>query len=64
MVQILLMLEELFTQDSKMEDLFCSPSQLESLDRTCTMYKMEISSEKTKLMTNSASGIQGEIKVK
>ena len=36
----------------------------ESLDKTCTRYKMEISAEKTKLMTNSANGIQREIKVK
>ena len=32
----------------------------ESLDKICTMYKMEISSEKNKLMTNSANGIQRE----
>ena len=37
---------------------------VESLDKTCTRYKMEISVEKTKLMTNSANGIQREIKVK
>ena len=37
---------------------------VESLDKTCTRYKMEISAEKTKLMTNSANGIQTEIKVK
>ena len=37
---------------------------VESLDTTCTRYKMEISAEKTKLMTNSANGIQREIKVK
>ena len=37
---------------------------VESLDKTCTMYKIEISAEKTKLMTNSANGIQREIKVK
>ena len=37
---------------------------VESLDHTCTRYKMEISAEKTKLMTNSANGIQREIKVK
>ena len=37
---------------------------VESLDKTCTRYKMEISSEKTKPMTNSANGIQREIKVK
>ena len=39
-------------------------AQVESLDKTCTRYKMEISAEKTKLMTNSANGIQREIKVK
>ena len=37
---------------------------VESLDKTCTWYKMEISAEKTKLMTNSANDIQREIKVK
>ena len=37
---------------------------VESLDKTCTRNKMEISAEKTKLMTNSANGIQREIKVK
>ena len=37
---------------------------VESLDKTCTRYKMEISAEKTKLMTNSANGIQREIRVK
>ena len=37
---------------------------VESLDKTCTRYKMEISAEKAKLMTNSANGIQREIKVK
>ena len=37
---------------------------VESLDKTCTRNKMEISAEKTKLMINSANGIQREIKVK
>ena len=37
---------------------------VESLDKTCTRYKIEISAKKTKLMTNSANGIQREIKVK
>ena len=37
---------------------------VESLDKTCTRYKMKISAEKTKLMTNNANGIQREIKVK
>ena len=37
---------------------------VESLDKTCTRCKMEISAKKTKLMTNSANGIQIEIKVK
>ena len=31
---------------------------VESLDKTCTRYKMEISAEKTKLMTNSANRIR------
>ena len=35
-----------------------------SLDKTCTRYQMEIRAEKTKLMTNSASGINRKIKVK
>ena len=39
-------------------------AQAESLDKTCTRYKMEINAEKTKLMTNSANGIQREITVK
>ena len=37
---------------------------VESLDKTCTRYKMEISAKKTKLMTNSANGIQRDIKEK
>ena len=37
---------------------------VESLDKTCARYKMGISAEKTKLMTNSANGIQREIQVK
>ena len=37
---------------------------VESLHKTFTRYKMEISAEKTKLMTNSANGIQRETKVK
>ena len=37
---------------------------VESLDKTLTRFKMEISAEKTKLITNSAKGIQREIKGK
>ena len=37
---------------------------VESLDKTCTRYKMEISAEKINLMTNSANGIQKKITVK
>ena len=37
---------------------------VESLDKTCTRYKMKISAEKIELMTSSANGIQREIKVK
>ena len=33
---------------------------VESLHKTFTRYKMKISAEKTKLMTNSANGIQSE----
>ena len=36
----------------------------EGLDKTCTRYQTEIRAEKTKLMTNSAKGMQREIKVK
>ena len=35
---------------------------VESLNKTCTRYKMEISAEKTSLMTNSANGVLREIK--
>ena len=37
---------------------------VESLNQTCTRYKMEISTEEIKLMTNSSNAIQTEIKVK
>ena len=37
---------------------------VECLDKTCTRYKMEISDEKTKLMTKSTNDIQREIKIK
>ena len=35
---------------------------VENLKKTCTRCKMEISAEKTELMTNRANGIQREIK--
>ena len=38
--------------------------ELESLDKTCIRYKMEISAEKTKLMAYSANGIQRVVKIK
>ena len=50
-------IDALAEEDQKLEALF------EGLDKTCTRYKMEISAEKTKLMKNSANGIQVEIKV-
>ena len=37
---------------------------VESLKKTCTWYKMEVSAEEIKLMTNSSNAIQTEIKVK
>ena len=39
-------------------------AQVEKRDKTCTRYKMEISADKAKLMTNSGNDIQREIKVK
>ena len=36
---------------------------VERLDKTSTAYGMEVSAEKTKLMTNNTSGINTEIKV-
>ena len=36
---------------------------IERLDKASTAYGMEISAEKTKLMTNNTSGINKEIKV-
>ena len=36
---------------------------VDSLDKICTRFKMEISAEKIKLMTNSANGIQREMKI-
>ena len=38
-------------------------SLVEHLDKASTAYGMEISAEKTKLMTNNTSGINAEIKV-
>ena len=36
----------------------------ESLNKTCKRFKMEISAGETKLISNSAHGIQREIKIK
>ena len=51
-------IDALAEEDQELEAL------VESLDKTCTRYKMKISAEKTKVMTNSANGIQREVKVK
>ena len=37
---------------------------VKNLDKTCSKYKMEISVKQTKLITNSANGIQSETKLK
>ena len=37
---------------------------VESLNKTCTRYKMEISAEEINLMINSSNAIQREIKLK
>ena len=36
---------------------------VESFDKTCSRYKMGISAEETKLLTNSAIGIEREVEV-
>ena len=41
-------------------DALAEEEQVESLHKTFTKYKMKVSAEKTKLMTNSANGIQSE----
>ena len=38
--------------------------QVESLDKTCTRYKMEISAENTKLITNNAKASRERVKGK
>ena len=50
--------------DAQAEDKQDLDVLVEYLDKTCTRYKMEMSAEKTELLTNSANGIQREIKVK
>ena len=44
--------------------LAAKEQELEVPVKTCTRYKMEVSAEKTMLMTNNANGIQMEIKIK
>ena len=51
-------IDDLAEQEQELEAL------VESVDKTCTRYKIEISAAKSKLMTNSANGIQREIKAK
>ena len=50
--------------DAQAEDLRELEALVESLVKPCTRYKTDISAEKTKLMTNSANGIQRMIKEK
>ena len=50
-------------EDQEQEDQE-QEAQVESLNKTCTRYKIEISDKKTKPIKNSANGIQREIKVK
>ena len=51
-------INSLAEEEQELEDL------AESLDKTCTRYKIETRAENTRLMTNSANDIQREIKVK
>ena len=52
--------DDIVALDKKEQEL---EALVESLDKTCTKYKIEISAEKTKLMTNSDNGTQRKIKV-
>ena len=45
-------------EEQELEDL------VESLDKNCTRYKMEIGAERVNLMTNSVNGIHREINIK
>ena len=47
-------IEALAQEDQELEVL------IQSFDKTCTIYKMEISAKTTKLMTNSANSIKRE----
>ena len=51
---------EVFDDSDKEEE---RANLVERLDKASTAYGMEISAEKTKLMTNNTSGINTEIKV-
>ena len=53
-----------FAEDAIAEEEQGLEALIESLDKIYRRYKMEISAEKTILMTNSANGIQREIKMK
>ena len=46
--------------DALAEEKHEEKAPVESLDKPCTRYSMEISTEKKKLMANSANGIQRE----
>ena len=47
--------------DAPAEERKTPEALVESLDNTCTRFKIEISAEKTKLMTNSTRGVQREV---
>ena len=51
-------IDALAEEEQELEEL------VESLDKNCTKYKMEVSAENTKLTTNSVNGVQREIKIK
>ena len=47
--------------DALAEERKTPEALVESLDNTCTRFKMEISAKKTKLMANSTSGVKREV---
>ena len=46
------------------QELEAIKALVESLDKTCTRYKMKINAEKTKLMTNSPVASRGRSRLK
>ena len=57
MMMMMMMIDDLAGEEEELAKL------VECLDKASTAYRMEISAEKTKLMTNNTSGINTKIRV-